>query len=184
MNYVPAGHPLSPTLPREGGGSICTTFMRLPCGFTLVEMVITVALVGILAVAVLPIAELTVQRQREQELRQGLRQIRSAIDAYKLACEEKKIKCDKVGDKGYPPSLSVLEQGVEDPLQPGKVSIRFLRRLPRDPFAADPAQSAADTWGKRSYDSPPDAPSEGSDVYDVYSRSERIGLNGIAYREW
>ena len=161
----------------------CAASRRFKHGFTLVEMAVTVALVGILAVAVLPVTELTVQRQHEQELRLALRQIRTAIDAYKLACEEKKIQC-KADGNGYPPSLSVLEQGVEDPLQAGKVSIRFLGRLPRDPFANDPAQSAADTWGKRSYASPPEAPSEGSDVYDVYSRSERIGLNGIAYREW
>lgn len=153
------------------------------CGFTLIEMVITVALVGILASALLPLTELTVQRTHEQALRVALRQIRSAIDAYKLATDEGRIERQADGN-GYPPSLAVLADGVDDIKIPGQQKIRFLRRVPRDPFSGDPALPAAESWGKRSYASAPDEPREGADVFDVYSRAEGIGLNGVPYREW
>lgn len=152
-------------------------------GFTLIEMVITVALVGILASALLPLAELSVQRSKEQDLRLALRQIRGAIDAYKLAVDEGRV-ARKSDETGYPPDLETLERGAEDQRSPGKAPIRFLRRLPRDPFHTDPGVPAADTWGRRSYASPADSPAEGRDVFDVYSQAEGVGLNGIAYREW
>jgi len=152
-------------------------------GFTLIEMVITVALVGILASALVPLADLTVQRMHEKELRIALRQIRSAIDAYKVAVDAGMIM-RKVDSTGYPPSLDVLVDGIDDIRQPGKNVIRFLRKMPRDPFVSDPNVPAVDTWGKRSYASQPDEPSEGADVFDVYSRAEGIGLNGIPYRQW
>jgi general secretion pathway protein G len=85
---------------------------------------------------------------------------------------------------GYPRSLDDLIRGADDVKTPGQAKIIFLRRLPRDPFNPELGLSAADSWGKRAYASPADAPAEGEDVYDVFSRSERIGLNGIAYREW
>lgn len=152
-------------------------------GFTLIEMVITVALVGILASVALPIGELTVQRTREQELRVALRQIRSAIDAYKLAYDEGRIE-RKVDASGYPPSLSVLADGLDDVRQPDKQKLRFMRRLPRDPLSPDPSLPATESWGKRSYASQPDEPREGADVFDIYSRAEGVGLNGVPYREW
>ncbi len=154
-----------------------------PGGFTLIELAVTVAIIGVLATIAVPMAELAVQRSREHELRQALRQIRTALDAYKQAWEEGNIE-RRSGASGYPPSLDVLVKGVENIKTPAQDRIYFLRRLPRDPFAADPSLPAADTWGKRAYASPPDNPAEGDDVFDVYSRSERSGLNGIPYREW
>lgn len=152
-------------------------------GFTLVELVVTVAIVGILASAALPMAQLAAQRAKEQELRAGLRQLREAIDAYKLAGDEGRIERDAAGS-GYPPSLEVLVEGVNDVRSPAKQKIYFLRRVPRDPMHTDPSTPAVETWAKRSYASPPDEPAEGDDVFDVYSRSERVGLNGVPYREW
>jgi general secretion pathway protein G len=152
-------------------------------GFTLIEMAVVVAVIGMLATIAVPVAELAVQRSREQELRHALREIRGALDAYKRAVEEGRIP-RRVGLVGYPPSLDGLAGGVEDAKTPNKTQIYFLRRLPRDPMEPDAGVSAADTWGKRSYASPPDLPQEGDDIFDVYSRSERVGLNGIPYREW
>jgi general secretion pathway protein G len=157
-----------------------------PCcsrrGFTLVELVVTVAIVGVLATVTLPLAQLTVQRQKEQELRVALRQIREAIDAYKRAADEGRV-ARRADESGYPRTLQTLVAGVEDAKQLDRRKIYFLRRLPRDPFA-DAAADPAQTWGKRSYASPPETPSEGTDVYDVYSLAAGTGLNGIPYRSW
>jgi general secretion pathway protein G len=90
----------------------------------------------------------------------------------------------KADDSGYPPSLELLVAGVEDARHPKKVRIHFLRRVPRDPLHRDPQTPAAETWGRRSYDSPHDAPRDGRDVYDVYSLSAGVGMNGVAYRKW
>jgi len=152
-------------------------------GFTLIELVITVAIVGILAMTAMPIIEVTAKRQKETELRAALREIRGGLDAYRRAVEEGKLE-KKVGESGYPHRLEDLAQGVENIQDPDKGKLYFLRRLPRDPFANDPALTAAQTWGKRSYASPPDAPVEGADVFDVYSLSTGVGLNGTPYREW
>jgi general secretion pathway protein G len=151
-------------------------------GFTLIELVITAAIVSVLALAVLPFAETAVRRAKESDLRAALREIRGALDAHKKAWDEGRIE-RKLDDSGYPPSLEALVQGVRDVKDARGRRIYFLRRLPRDPFA-DTALAAADSWGKRSYASPPDFPAEGADVFDVYSRAEGAGLNGIAYREW
>ena len=152
-------------------------------GFTLIELVITVAIVALLASVALPVSELAVQRTKEQDLRRTLRQIREAIDSYKQASDEGRIK-KSVGDSGYPKKLEELSEGVEDQKSPKKDKIYFLRRIPRDPFAADPTLSATATWGKRSYSSPPDDPREGDDVFDVFSLAQGKGINGQAYREW
>ncbi len=152
-------------------------------GFTLIEMVVAAALVALLATLALPLAELEVKRAKEQELQRALRQIRGAIDAYKQAVEEGHIP-STVDASGYPPSLVELVDGVNDAASPKPRKIYFLRRLPRDPFVTDPQLPAAETWGTRSYASPPDAPRAGEDVFDVYSLSEGKGINGIPYREW
>jgi general secretion pathway protein G len=151
-------------------------------GFTLIELVITVAIVAILASAAMPLTQIVVQRGKEQELRSALRQIREAIDAYKQAGDEGRIE-KKADASGYPPALAVLVEGVEDVKKPDKPRIYFLRRLPRDPFAPDEVK-ADNTWGLRAYASPPDDPREGDDVFDVYSLTEGEGLNGVPYKEW
>jgi general secretion pathway protein G len=152
-------------------------------GFTLIELVITVAIVAVLASVALPINELVVQRAKEAELRRSLRDIREAIDAYKQAFDEGRM-VKRASDTGYPKRLEDLVEGVEDQKDPKKSRIYFLRRLPRDPFAEDPNVGPAETWGKRAYASPPDDPKEGDDVFDVFTRSTLVGLNGRPLREW
>ena len=152
-------------------------------GFTLIELVITVAIVALLASVALPVSELAVQRTKEQELRRTLRQIRDAIDLYKQASDEGRIR-KSVGDSGYPKKLEELAEGVDDQKSPKKDKVYFLRRIPRDPLNADPTLSAAATWGKRSYASPPDDPKEGDDVFDVFSLAHGKGINGQPYRDW
>lgn len=144
-------------------------------GFTLIEMLVTLAIVALLASMALPLSEMAVQRAREAELRQALRTLRTAIDAYKDAADASRIT-RKADESGYPPTLEVLVAGVKDAKDPKGAKIYFLRRMPRDPFGED--------WGLRSYASPPDEPKQGKDVFDVYSRSEGVGLNGVPYREW
>lgn len=150
-------------------------------GFTLIELVVAVAIVGVLAWMAVPLLEVAQQRQKEGELRLALRQIRGALDAYRQAVLDKKIAAP-ADASGYPPTLEQLVEGVPDITQPDRRPIYFLRRLPRDPFALSGA--AGETWGKRSYASPPDDPREGEDVFDVHSLSEKTGLNGVRVREW
>ena len=152
-------------------------------GFTLIELVITVAIVAILASVAMPLNELVVQRSKEQDLRRALREIREAIDVYKQASDEGRIQ-KRVGESGYPRKLSDLVEGAEDQKSPKKERIYFLRRLPRDPLATEPDIAAADTWGKRSYASPPDEPKDGDDVFDVFTLAPGKGINGRPYREW
>jgi general secretion pathway protein G len=157
--------------------------MKRQGGFTLIELVITVAIVGVLAMMAVPLLDMNVQRQKEAELRAALRQIRGAIDAYHQAVLDKKVEAP-ADASGYPPDLDRLVQGVPDITSPEGKKLFFLRRLPRDPFHADAGLPAAQTWGKRAYASPPDEPRDGEDVYDVYSLSVKKGLNGVPYREW
>jgi general secretion pathway protein G len=145
-------------------------------GFTLIELLIVVAIVALLASVAAPLAELGYQRGKEQELRHALREIREAIDAHKRAADEGKIE-RKADASGFPPSLNALVEGVPDKTSPQQNKIYFLRRIPRDPLTGE-------DWGLRSYASPASDPQPGKDVYDVYSRSEDVGLNRVPYREW
>lgn len=160
-------------------------------GFSYVEMVFVIAILATLAAVATPYLQKTIQRQKELALRQSLREIRTAIDAYKAAYDAGKI-VNSLDDSGYPKSLDVLVEGVEDVTDIKKRKLRFLRRIPIDPMydKVAAAQTAAmavtpdDTWGKRSYDSPADDPRPGKDVYDVYSLSSGVGLNGVPYAQW
>ena len=152
-------------------------------GFTLIELVITTAIIGLLASLAVPMLGVISQRQKESELRTALRQIRGAIDAYHDAAIDGKIE-KSPDSNGYPPNLLVLEKGVPDITKPNRPLIYFLRKLPRDPFASDRSLGAAQTWGKRSYASSSNEPKEGDDVFDVFSRTPGAGLNGVLYKEW
>ena len=152
-------------------------------GFTLIELVITVAIVGLMASAALPLAELAYRRAKEQDLRMALRELRNGIDAYKAAADQGRVMTE-VGASGYPPSLDILVTGVDDARNAEGAKIYFLRRLPRDPFFPDPTATPASTWGLRSYESSAQDPQAGDDVFDVHSLSTATGINGVPYREW
>lgn len=156
--------------------------MRRHAGFSLIELLAAAAILGVLATVAMPVMETTMRRQKEQALRIALRDIRQAIDAYKLAADGGRIVVAS-DESGYPGSLSDLTAGLNDEKNPGGPKMYFLRRVPRDPFA-DPAMTAIDSWRKRRFDSPSDAPVEGDDVFDVYSRSPLTGLNGVPYAQW
>jgi general secretion pathway protein G len=157
--------------------------MQCRRGFTLIEMMVTLAIISLLATLVVPVAQLGVQRSKEQELRLALREIRNAIDAYKRASDEGRLPRDS-NSNGYPASLQILVDGIGDDKHPKRQKIRFLRRLPRDPMYPDSTADPAQTWGLRSYASEAGDPKEGTDVYDVYSRSPQTGLNSIPYKVW
>ncbi|MCP1293274.1 type II secretion system GspH family protein [Chromobacterium sp. S0633] len=153
-------------------------------GFTLIEMLAALTLLALLLSASLPLSELARRRAQEAELRHSLRQIRTAIDAYRQAVTDKKI--DASPDRsGYPPSLASLVDGVPDKSDAAGGKLYFLRRLPADPMCescdgADPAAS----WDTRGYDSSAEAFASGGDVYDIRSKSLRKGINGIPYQQW
>lgn len=152
-------------------------------GFTLIEMLAAVTLLALLAAAAAPLIEASARRMKESELRTALRTMREAIDAYKDAADAGRIE-RKADETGYPRTLADLVDGVIDAKDPDKGRIRFLRRVPRDPFAEDVAAAPMAHWGLRSYASSHAAPAPGADVYDVYSLSSRTGSNGVPYREW
>ncbi|HEX5803591.1 MAG TPA: type II secretion system protein [Azospira sp.] len=151
-------------------------------GFTLIELMVSLALIALFATLAQPLHELTVRRAQEAELRDALRQIREALDAYRQAGEDGRLAI-VAGESGYPRTLDLLVKDIPDARRPDAVPIRFLRRIPRDPFA-DPALRPEASWGLRSYLSPHDQPRPGNDVYDVHSLSAGIGINGVPYREW
>lgn len=161
--------------------------MKTPRGFTLIEVVAVLAIVGVLAMAAVPLVETTVRRAQERNLRDGLRLLRHALDAHRQAVEDKRIAPGADGTP-WPARLEVLVQGVPQsdaegrPL-PGGKRLYFLRRMPRDPFA-DPALPAADTWAVRASDSPPDDWRAGRDVFDVASRSTATALDGSRHADW
>ncbi|MDC8758640.1 type II secretion system protein [Janthinobacterium fluminis] len=156
--------------------------MKRRRGFTFIELMITLAIMATLALVAAPLAQVALQRERERELRNALIQIREALDAYKRAADNGRIKLG-IGASGYPKKLDELVEGVPDQRSAKKQNIYFLRKLPRDPFQPNEG-SAAETWARRAYASPPDNPSEGEDVFDVASRSQLVGLNGVPLKQW
>ena len=150
-------------------------------GYSFVELLVVSAILLILASAVLPLTSVTVQRQREVELRRALREMRTAIDGYKDAVDLGVIGGDDVeaDDEGYPPDLETLVEGVEALGDADGRKVKFLRRIPFDPF------TRSREWGLRSYQDDPDAAGWGGEnVYDVYSRSRGTALDGTRYRDW
>ncbi|MEE9614070.1 MAG: type II secretion system protein [Thermodesulfobacteriota bacterium] len=153
-------------------------------GWTFIELIITIAILAVLASVVVPLSHMSVKRSKEVELRRDLRMLRTAIDDYKRAWDEGRI-IRKVDESGYPEDLMVLVEGIEDAKSPeSDRRIRFLRRIPRDPMSQDIYSDPEETWGLRSYESDPDSPEEGDDVFDVYSRSEETAIDGTLYSSW
>jgi general secretion pathway protein G len=158
-------------------------------GFTFIELVITLALVGLLSVFAMPLYEVTATRTKESELREALRAIRAGIDAYKAATEAG-LLARETGASGYPATLEKLTESLEvlgkrdltNAIATQRMAI--LRRLPRDPFNMDPEVPAEMTWNVRSYASRPDDPEPGDDVFDVSSKSGRLALDGTPYSSW
>ena len=152
-------------------------------GLTLIELVIVVAIIGVLASAVAPLANISKKRAKEFELKRSLRILRSAIDRYKRAYDDKNIE-NEIGRSGYPESFLELIEGVKDVKDPEGRMIYFLRRIPRDPMNMNEFISPEATWEIRAYDSEPDDFSGGEDIFDIRSSSEDIALDGTAYKDW
>ena len=154
-------------------------------GLTLIELLVTLLILSILAAAALPYAEVTVKRNKELELRRHLRMIRTAIDRLHTDWREGRVAktAEGISRNGYPKTLLILVEGV-DTGKPDGSRLRFLRRIPRDPFG-DKDKSPHEQWLKRSYDDEPDSNSwGGTDVYDVRSTSERKAIDGSQYKDW
>ncbi len=150
---------------------------RTQAGFTLAELVTVAAVMAVLALVSLPVAKFTLKRSREADLRLALRQMRNAIDEYKRYSDAGLLPVD-LGTEGYPKKLEVLVEGVDMVGQVDK-KLKFLRRIPVDPM------TGTDEWGLRSFQDNFDSTSwGGEDVYDVYSLSRGVGLNGVPYRKW
>ena len=146
-------------------------------GHTLVELIATVSIISILAMGALPLARISIKRQKETELRRDLREMREAIDRYKDAADRGFIEV-KLGTDGYPPDMETLVKGVTQ-LNTTDKKLRFLRRVPIDPMTGKPE------WGLRSSQDSPDSNSYGGqNVYDVYSKSTGEALDGSKYSDW
>ena len=154
-------------------------------GFTLIELLVTLGIMAVLGAVAVPYAATAMTRAREMELMSGLRVIRSAIDKFNQDFKDGKIskECNCASSEGYPNDLKVLTFGADTPgVNAGK--IKYLRHIPRDPFA-DQKQPAGEQWGLRAYGDNPDSASwSGRDVYDVYTKSEKKALDGSRYDSW
>jgi general secretion pathway protein G len=143
-------------------------------GFTLVELIVSVAILSILTSLAIPLARITIQRERERVLRRELWEMRDAIDRYKDAADRNAFQT-KVGSDGYPPDMDTLVNGVDV----GGKKVRFLRHIPLDPMTGKP------DWGLRSTQDDPDSQSwGGQNVFDVYTKSQGTALDGTKYSEW
>lgn len=155
-------------------------------GFSFIELLVCLVIMSILAMIAIPTVELSVKRQKEQELRTALREVRNALDEYKYASDSNQIP-KRIGESGYPPSLDILVKGVDNTKILDKNTIFFLRKVPVDPMSSQNFNlndNSNRNWGLRSYESSAENPKEGEDIYDIYSKSTEIGLNGIPYNEW
>lgn len=152
-------------------------------GFTLIELLVALVLLALLVSSATPLMQINAKRTKEQALQRALWQIRDAIDSYKQAVDDGLIKAS-ADQSGYPSSLNQLVLGVEKANDPNNKKIYFLRSIPRDPFSTDSSALPEETWGKRSYSSSFQKPKEGEDVYDVYSLSPEMGINGQPYSTW
>lgn len=169
---------------RRGRGSAAQTMLqrnqlgrRREAGFTLTELIVAFTIMSILATAALPLARVSIQREREIELRRALREIRDAIDKYKLASDQNMIE-KKLDTEGYPPHLETLVEGVPL-LNTVDKKIKFLRRIPKDPM------TGTTEWGLRSYQDDPESTSwGGQNVFDVFTKSTATALDGSKYSEW
>src|SRR5450631_4592945 len=143
-------------------------------GFTLVEMIVAITILMILTGMAIPLARVTIKRERERELRHSLWEMRDAIDRYKDAADREEFQI-KVGSEGYPPDLQTLVDGVD---VNGK-KLRFLRHIPEDPM------TGGTEWGMRSMQDDPTSDSwDGNNVFDVYTKSDGTGLDGTKYKDW
>jgi general secretion pathway protein G len=155
-------------------------------GVTLLELLVTLVILSILASVALPYAELTIRRNKELELRQALRDIRTAIDEFHHDWKDGKISRSNTyaSEDGYPVTLDVLVNGVDNGKADGKKRY-YLRNIPRDPFTSDADVTGTETWSLRGYQDPPDRLNwNGKDVYDVHSSSHTTAIDGTYYREW
>jgi general secretion pathway protein G len=150
--------------------------------FSLIELLVTVAMVSLLASVAMPVGEVVVQAGRERELKETLRTLRTAIDEYKKAADSGRI-AKEVGESGYPRRLENL-LGVRDQRDPASGMIRFLRYIPADPLLPASGDHSAPDWALRSYASSHEHPQAGRDVFDVYSLAKGRGLNGVPYKDW
>ncbi len=155
-------------------------------GMTLIEMLVVIAIVAILASAAMPLSRMAVKRTRELELRVNLRILRTAIDAFQKDCTDKKISTDycKSDQDYYPESLELLTQPLNLAGSVDKTK-KYLRRIPRDPMMPQESPENPNNWGLRSYSDPPDSSSwGGGNVFDVYSKSDAVALDGSNYSSW
>jgi general secretion pathway protein G len=150
-------------------------------GFTFIELLVVGTILIVLASAAMPLARVTMQRQKEAELRRSLREIRTAIDKYKDAVDTGLIGSTDVraGSEGYPPDLETLVEGVTPANDASGRKLKFLRRVPIDPM------TNSTEWGLRAYQDRPDSTSwGGQNVYDVYTKADGVALDGTKYKDW